>query len=209
MNTNDLFKNPWAWIPLGIAAAIVIYALCAGLALLAPAVGTGWAIAWSGTAAGVSIAPAVGAAAGYGVAVIAAVLAIRVTVQITAAASKKPYAWLLPLLSAFAAFLVLLCKEYWTGNKLIWFILSANSAGLAVAGGLLYGLKSRVLKAIAILLYLAIPATVVIAMVTSSHSTLLEAILAIPPQIWLVLGTLSAVLVAMILLAMLAERKQL
>lgn len=209
MNLDGWSKNPWAMIPLGIAAAIVVYAFLAGMALLAPALGTGWAIAWNGTAAGVSIAPAVGAAAGYGVAVIGAAVAIRVTLQVTEAARKKPYSWLLPLLSAFAGFLVLLCKEYWPGNKLIWFIMSGISAALAVAGGVLFGLKSCYLKAIAILLYLAIPGTVVIAMATASHSPLLDAILAIPAQLWLVLGALCAVLVAMILLAMLAERKEL
>jgi len=209
MNTDDLFKNPWTWVPLGIAIAAVVYAVFAGLALVLPALAVAWDIASTGAAAGVTIAPAVGAAAGYGVAVIGAALAIRVTVQVTEAAKKKPFSWLLPLLSALAGFLVLLCKEYWSGNKLIWFIMAGISAGLAVAGGVLFGLKSWYLKGIAILLYLAIPGTVVLAMATASQSSLLEAIRAIPAQLWLVLGALCAVLVALVLLAVLAERKEL
>ncbi len=201
-------KNPIWILAIGIGAAAVILAVLVGFSYLLPAAGIAISLAFTGSAAGFVMAPEIATYATYAVIVTGGALAIQLTVRITTEVQKKPYSWTLPLLGVVNGFLVLNCKEYWEGNKMIWFLMSAVAAALVVVAGALYTRKSRLLKTLAIVLYLLIPLITLSAIIISSPSSqLIEAVTTIPAKAWLLLAIMGTLAIFLGFLAWAAEKE--
>jgi hypothetical protein len=206
---DKLIGNPLWLLAAGGAIGLALSGLFWGLAELVPALGIAVHLASTGTAAGFAIAPSLGTAASVGLAAGGAALTILVSVRITKEIRKEPYKWGLPVFGVVTGFLVLLCEEYWKGNKFTWYILSAASAMLVVVGAAFYARHSVLLKGIGILLHVLVPVLVLLGILYGSPAPLLDAVLAISPKEWTSIGVLLLFVIALAVLAWVAERQQL
>ena len=91
---------------------------------------------------------------------------------------------------------------------MIWFLMSAVAAALVVVAGALYTRKSRLLKTLAIVLYLLIPLITLSAIIISSPSSqLIEAVTTIPAKAWLLLAIMGTLAIFLGFLAWAAEKE--
>lgn len=205
---EDAMKNPMWLLAAGIGVALIILAILFGLSYLLPAVGVAVSLAFTGAAAGFVMAPEVANFATYAIVVAGGAVAIQLTVRVVREAQKKPYSWTLPLLALVNGFLVLNCKEYWQGNKMVWSLMSVVLAALVVVAGALYARKSKLLKICALVIYFLVPLITLSAILISSPSSgVIDAFTTIPAKAWVLLGIMGILAVFLAFLARAAEKE--
>ena len=199
---DDHIKNPIWLLAAGGAIGLAVFGLLAGLAQLAPALGTMWSIATTGAAAGFSVAPAWGAVAAYGTAATGAARSIHLVVKITREAKKEPLIWGTPILGVLSGFLVQICEQFWSGSKIVWLGFSLVAGLLVIIGGVFYAQKQKVFKIIGAATSVIAPAVVLASIAHSQTEPLFKFLLTGSLDLWL---PLLLLLLAAVILGALAH----
>jgi hypothetical protein len=153
-------------LALGAAIALGIVALGYLLKIVLPvlgvAIGLCFATATTGLATAGAVAPWVAPAAAGSVAVTGLALTLRLTVTAARAAQDNPYEWSLPLLGFAAGFLLNLWKDLGGSIPTLRWGVGGGVAFLTVVAGACYKRRNWQWKAVAVLLYLVPPLTLLV-----------------------------------------------
>jgi hypothetical protein len=212
MNDRDFMRvllNPFVILAVGGAVGLALWGLLTGVAAILSAGGVAVSLAVRGAAAGFVLGKSLGTVASYAIVAGGTSVTVLVMARFTKGIRKEPYRWGLPILGVITGFVVMLCDEYWRGERVVWYFLSACAALLVIVGGAFCTRKSLVLRVIGISLHLFIPVVVLLGLLNGTSGTLESVFEGVHPRAWANIGALIAIVFALMALALIAEKKKL
>lgn len=189
--------HPAQILAISLGACAVIATFAAALTYVLPALGTAASLAFTGAAAGFTLAPALGTAMAYGTAALGGAAAIHLTVHLVTRAQTQPLAWGAPILALVSGYLVQSCEKYWTGPELGWPLFALAVGALVLVGGVLYAGGSWLHRITGCLLSLIPPVVVLVLARDRNGVSLVSNLGALPLDIIVPVGVMLVVALAL------------
>ena len=203
MANERQWYESWAAILVGAGVALVGFGWCCKLAIPAfgAAVGIAVAVISGGLVGSGIVASWVVPVASAGLAIGGGAGGLYILVKVVKSASKKPFEWILPVLSVFSGFIVDLCKEVYAGDAILRIAFGAITVAVFLGGGLLWRTRRASNCIMGTFLYLLPPSLVLLQFSQRSQKTLPESIGEVPTNEWFAVAGLLMILMVVAFLS--------